>query len=419
VVALAPSATPAPGVSPLCGIVIRDANGFPFIDTTNCGEDTSAPPRAPWTPVDIGTETCQDWFAYASNSAGPNRWDILRRNVNQASPDEAPVNLTKSNVNVDSIQPAISPDRNTIAFVSNRDGNWEIYVAPANGNGPAQRVTYNTFAADLDPVWSPDGRFLVYSSNRRGHYDLFLMDITAGPDSEVQLTSDPANNVNPVYSPDGSKIYYETTIDGKSQIYVLNLSNLADLKPVRVSDGAGADYNPTVSRQGDKIAYRSYRGDGRIGVLYVANADGSSPKPVSDPSATALNQVWSPSGNYVAYQSNLGGVTSVYVTDLQGGKTRLVTDKAMADKRDALSYAPAWRCGSDDTLIITSDVSGTPNLYRIPALPIDSPAIKVDSDPIAVKLTNGKNLEKNLYPEDSPNEEDASTLGLAPFGGRR
>ena len=51
-----------------------------------------------------------------------------------------------------------------IAFHSNRDGNWEIYVMNADGSGQT-RLTDNP-ARDIRPSWSPDGRHIAFSSDR-------------------------------------------------------------------------------------------------------------------------------------------------------------------------------------------------------------------------------------------------------------
>src|SRR6266481_6107144 len=62
--------------------------------------------------------------------------------------------------------PAFSPDGSRIAFVSQRDGNAEIYVMSADGTG-ATRVT-NDPQPDGRPAFSPDGQALVFHSTRNG-----------------------------------------------------------------------------------------------------------------------------------------------------------------------------------------------------------------------------------------------------------
>jgi tricorn protease len=70
--------------------------------------------------------------------------------------------------------PAISPDGATIAFTYKGD----IYSVPADG-GVAQQLTFHT-AHDYGVVWSPDGKSLAFASNRFGNFDVFTMDAKGG-----------------------------------------------------------------------------------------------------------------------------------------------------------------------------------------------------------------------------------------------
>lgn len=67
--------------------------------------------------------------------------------------------------------PAILGSR--LAFMSNRDGNWEIYVLEMGSTSP-QRLTHNT-ANDGLPVWSPDGRTLAFVSDQGGVWAVWAM----------------------------------------------------------------------------------------------------------------------------------------------------------------------------------------------------------------------------------------------------
>jgi TolB protein len=73
----------------------------------------------------------------------------------------------------DDTAPALSPDGQRIAFMSRRDGNWEIYVVNADGS-ELQRLT-NDPADDGLPTWSPDGRALAFVSNRDGPWAVWAM----------------------------------------------------------------------------------------------------------------------------------------------------------------------------------------------------------------------------------------------------
>jgi Tol biopolymer transport system component len=70
--------------------------------------------------------------------------------------------------------PAASADGSRIAFMSNRDGNWEIYVIGTDRQQELQRLTRNS-ARDGLPTWSPDGRWLAFVTDRDGVWAVWVM----------------------------------------------------------------------------------------------------------------------------------------------------------------------------------------------------------------------------------------------------
>ena len=80
--------------------------------------------------------------------------------------------------------PAWSPDGRQIAFVSDRDGNWEIYVM--NADGSSQTNLTNDLPDDTGPVWSPDGRQIAFVFCRDGSYEIYVMN--ADGSGQTRLT---------------------------------------------------------------------------------------------------------------------------------------------------------------------------------------------------------------------------------------
>jgi tricorn protease len=76
--------------------------------------------------------------------------------------------------------PSISPDGNTIAFCYKGD----IYRVPATG-GVAVPLTIHE-AHDMMPVWSRDGKSIAFASDRHGNFDVFVMPSTGG--TPIRLT---------------------------------------------------------------------------------------------------------------------------------------------------------------------------------------------------------------------------------------
>jgi hypothetical protein len=170
-----------------------------------------------------------------------------------------------------------------IAFESNRDGNYEIYRASADGTALA-RLTTNA-AVDSDPAWSPDGTRLAFESNRNGNFDIYVMNADGG--AVQPLTTNPAEDSNPAWSPDGTHIAFESDRDGNHEIYVMNADG-GD--PVRLTTDPARDSDPTWSPDGARIAFASER-DGNL-EIYVMNADGSNPRRVTNNPGTDLVPDW-------------------------------------------------------------------------------------------------------------------------------
>jgi TolB protein len=83
-----------------------------------------------------------------------------------------------------------SPKGNKIAFSSNADGDYEIYVMNTDGTGVTQ-LTDNT-SSEFYPCWSPDGEYLAFGSNRDGSMEIYIM--RADGSSEKRLTDNAADD---------------------------------------------------------------------------------------------------------------------------------------------------------------------------------------------------------------------------------
>src|SRR5262249_54733378 len=76
-------------------------------------------------------------------------------------------------------QPSLSPDGRSIAFISNRDGQWDIYVGLVSGGQPI-RIT-NDSNLETRPRWSPDGTRLLFARlNDTGTSDIWVVPALGG-----------------------------------------------------------------------------------------------------------------------------------------------------------------------------------------------------------------------------------------------
>ena len=78
---------------------------------------------------------------------------------------------------------AWSPDGTQIAYMSDHDGNWEIYTVGVPFPD-VRRLTINE-ARDGLPAWSPDGQHIAFISDRDGPWSLYLMRPDGGDQTKV------------------------------------------------------------------------------------------------------------------------------------------------------------------------------------------------------------------------------------------
>jgi tricorn protease len=104
------------------------------------------------------------------------------------------------------IYPRFSPDGKWIAFSSNREGNYDVYVIPVAG-GPAKQLTFNT-AADTVVGWTPDSTKVLFTSGRSarlpGVANLYEVPVTGGLEQIVPTDW----GTNGSFSPDGKKLAF-------------------------------------------------------------------------------------------------------------------------------------------------------------------------------------------------------------------
>jgi Tol biopolymer transport system component len=113
-----------------------------------------------------------------------------------------------------------------IAFVSERDGNPEIYVMDENGKDQV-RITNNK-ANESRPDWSLDGRTIIFASERSGplNTDIFTVKYSPGGGEKglEQLTDFSGTDKDPSYSPKGDKIVYISSQENapNEELFIMN-----------------------------------------------------------------------------------------------------------------------------------------------------------------------------------------------------
>ncbi len=174
--------------------------------------------------------------------------------------------LTPATDTASASDPAFSPDGSRIAFVSQRDGNAEIYVMNADGTGTT-RIS-NDPQPDGRPSFMPDGQSLVFHSSRTaGKQEIWAVNVDGT--ALTQLTRDSVNS-SPAVSPDGQIIAYVSTRNKDGDIWLMNRDGTNQRQFTRSPQQRESE--PRFLRDGT-LVYLAERREGNRTVQQVIRAD--------------------------------------------------------------------------------------------------------------------------------------------------
>ncbi len=196
--------------------------------------------------------------------------------------------------------PVWSPDQTSIAFVTWRTGDAEIYsVTP---DGAVLRNLSNSREWDVSPSWSPDGDEIAFFSLRDVHRELYVVSVADGRLRRLTNESNPYNAQNatvPAWSPDGQRLAYVTVFESNADIALINAhcaptSDDCRQTRVRIASSAAADISPFWSLDGQSLYFLSDR-QGHLAIFRVdLDCLTCAPIPVTDPDFHSLSPVWRP-----------------------------------------------------------------------------------------------------------------------------
>ena len=299
--------------------------------------------------------------------------------------------------------PAWSPDGRTLAFLSSRDGNSQVYLLSMEG-GEAKKLTTLSTGADLFQ-WSPDGKTIAFTSavyldckddacnSKRDeekekskvkariydhllfrHWDhwnegkrshLFVMPVD-GNSSARDLTPTADYDIPPdergeasdfAFSPDGKEICYTAVPDKVEAISTngeLFVVPVAGGEAKKITTNPGFDGNPVYSPDGQYIAYHAqltaeYEADRWRVMLYDRKSEKTENLSEKfDRSATNLS--WSPDSKTIYFLAENETLQPLYAMGARAG----ATPKKVAD-----GYNNAYSFSADGKILVTERTSLT------------------------------------------------------------
>jgi tricorn protease len=226
-------------------------------------------------------------------------------------------------------EPAVSPDRSEIAFVSGGD----IWTAPING-GEA-RLLVSHAAMESRPLYSPDGKKLAFVSTRTGNGDIYVLALDTG--ELRRLTFDEVLDQLDAWSRDGRWLYFSSTghdIAGMNDIYRVSVEGGT---PMQVSaDRYVNEYWAAPSPDGAMLAFTARgiaseqwwrKGHSHLDECEIWLMRDTSPptyEQLSDSGGKNMWPMWSGNGRAIYYVSDHSGAQNIW-SRAPGGQAKPIT----------------------------------------------------------------------------------------------
>jgi Tol biopolymer transport system component len=198
---------------------------------------------------------------------------------------------------------------------------------------------------------APDKPFLTISAriDKVSDFDIYIIDLATR--IRYNLSHHNLHDTSPVWTADGKSLAYICNRGGQRILCVYD----ADAQRViELSESNGVAGNPSWSPDGSQLAYV---GESRDSVLsrdvYVIDVDGGDARTITATSHVDYNPIWSPDGAQIVYLTVDGRLTSLYLTDLNTGETRLLVQQRGLDFVGEMTWSPdgdyiasTWQAGA-------------------------------------------------------------------------
>ena len=260
--------------------------------------------------------------------------------------------------------PAISPNSKKLAFVSDRDGNREIYIADLEwldgyARWAARNLSNITNSTENEwtPTFSPVENIIAFSTYfpQNDNYDIFIMDFDGG--YKINLTNTDSYEKFLQFSLDGSFIIYQGWAKGKMEIFFTNLfdKNRVNLTRNPLFNDIISHGN-CFSENSQKIVFTSDRDGNRN--IYLMNSDGSDQEKITYHESDDYEPVFSSDGSTIIFTSERDGNKEIYSYDIESKKISNLT-RNKGDDWNARFYSDS------EKLIFQSTRDANWEIYRM------------------------------------------------------
>jgi len=248
--------------------------------------------------------------------------------------------------------PSLSPDGRFLAYTGRVGGRWSIYLQRVGGQRPIN-LTGDSGAEDVQPAFSPDGESIVFRSSRDGG-GLYLMGATG--EIERRLTS---FGWNPTWSPDGREIafatkpIFDTPYDrpARSELWAVSLEG-GEPQPIGGADAVQPSWSP----HGHRIAYWGLVEGGSRRDIWTIPAEGGQAVAVTEDEAVDWSPVWSPDGGYLYFSSDRGGSMNLWRVPIDEVDGRVRGEPERVTAPSAYAHQPTFSADGQRMAYVSSQL---------------------------------------------------------------
>jgi Tol biopolymer transport system component len=243
--------------------------------------------------------------------------------------------------------PAISPQGDKIAFISDRNDYFDVYIMSALDGEVLDKVVSGQKTNNFEEMhlltpgisWSPDGKKIALAVKAGDRDAIFLVDVTSGNQEKVQLDLDGIFSVN--WSSDGNLLTFVGVKSPQSDIYLYNLTT-KELK--NLTHDIFSDSDPVFSLDCKTIYFASDRGEntvasmtpktvklwkydfGQTDIYSVDISSGIVKRITEQSNSSKTSPVVSPDGKKILFIADLNGINNIYAQELDSGKCYPITN---------------------------------------------------------------------------------------------
>ena len=360
------------------------------------------------------------------------------------APDEFSKRLTdpKNDDGFYNTSPALSPQGDKVAFISNRDYYFDVYIMNAIDGKIIKKLVEGNSSADFEQLnvvtpglsWSPDGKKIALSAKSDGYDVVYIIDVESENKETLPIQLDGIRSLS--WSPDGKYIAFIGHTAVESDVYIYSLQTR---KVINLTNDLFTDNDPSWSPDSKQIYFSSdrrnyidhsaipdtfkiYKYNYSQTDIYSIDIDSKKMERLTDlPNSDETSPVVSSDGKEMLFISDMNGITNIYkkkIVAAPGDTTQIINNPSIpiTNSLEGLNQLSLSKDGKK--LVFSALYEASYNLFLMNN-PFDP---KTDSTtlPLTVyrqKLLNHEKEEEKNELAETKKEENKATDDSTSSGG--